>query len=299
MSSTEDSYSSVALSLTSDLSSNWTESSNMWGGSVKRHFHHAANKTKRFLKSGSAASQIVLAILVILVVILIVHVLRTTVLGGLANFRESRVCVEGGKTLCPKTSIVVPGKQFHRSKNELGGSEFTYAFWIFIEDWSYKYGQWKHILHKGNSSAWPNRAPGIWLHPRENSMRFYMNTYNSIAGNYIDIQNIPLNKWFHIVFSVNQLTMDVYVNGNLRKSLKFTSLPKQNYGDLFIMSFRGFDGYLSRLCYYNYAVPYSEVEKLLEQGPAPIQCIGKGEMPPYLTPTWWVSTYQSGAPEYA
>ena len=122
MSSTEDSYSSVALSLTSDLSSNWTESSNMWGGAVKEHAHRAAQNTKKFLQSGSAISQIVLAILVILVVILIVHVLRTTVLGGLTNFRESKVCVEGGKTLCPKTSVVVPGKQFHRSKNELGGT---------------------------------------------------------------------------------------------------------------------------------------------------------------------------------
>ena len=61
-----------------------------------------------------------------------------------------------------------------------------------------------------------------------------MNCYDSVAGNYLDVPNIPLNKWFHVTFSVNQLSMDVYFNGNLSKSHKFSSLPKQNYGDLFI-----------------------------------------------------------------
>ena len=39
---------------------------------------------------------------------------------------------------------------------------------MFIDDWSYKYGQWKHVMHKGNESSWPLRAPGMWLHPKEN-----------------------------------------------------------------------------------------------------------------------------------
>ena len=257
-----------------------------------------ANNAKNYLKSGSAGSQIVLAILFIFAVLIVVHILKG-VFQGINNYRYNQIWIKGGKTLCAKTSIVVPGEKFHRSFNELGGAEFTYCFWMFISDWSFKYGQWKHIMHKGNSTSWPNRAPGIWLHPKENTMRFYVNSYDSIAGNYIDVRNIPLNKWFHVVLSVNQITMDVYLNGNLSKSHKFTSLPKQNYGDLFIMSFRGFDGYLSRCVYYNYTIPYSEIEKLIEMGPAPIDCIGKGEMPPYLTPTWWTSTYRSGAPQHA
>ena len=116
-----------------------------------------------------------------------------------------------------------------------------------------------------------------------------MNTYDSIAGNYIDIPNIPIKKWFHVTLSVNQLTMDLYINGNLRKSHKFTGLPKQNYGDIWIMNNRGFDGFLSRIVYYSYAIPYSEIEYLMDLGPGNLDCGKKLDMPPYLTPGWWTN----------
>jgi hypothetical protein len=260
------------------------------------------NNVKNFLTSGSVIAQIVLAIILILLIILIYKTI-INFSSRWSNFKESKIVIKNGKTLCPKTSVVLPGEMFHRSKNELGGIEFSWSFWMYIEDWSYKYGQWKHILHKGNSCSWPNRAPGIWLHPRENTMRFYMNTYDSIAGNYIDIPSIPLRKWFHVVFSINQLTMDVHINGTLRKSLKFSGLPKQNFGDVYLMAFRGFDGYMSKVTYYTYAIPYSEIESNLNAGPGKIECMSDSqkrmEGPPYLTPNWWINSYQSGAPEYA
>lgn len=268
------------------------------GGSIK-------DDVVNFFKSGSILAQVIIAILAIIVVIIIYRCILSIV-NRIIRWRQSKILLNGGNTICPKKSLVVPGEMFHKSKNELGGVEFTYTFWIFISDWSYKYGKWKHILHKGNSSSWPNRGPGIWLHPRENTMRFYMNTYDSIAGNYIDIPSIPINKWVHVVFSVNQITMDVHINGTLRKSHKFTSLPKVNFGDVFITSFRGFDGYLSKLTYYNYSIPYSEIESSLGGGPGYIKCStdaaaaqnSPNEKPPYLTPGWWINSYQSGAPEY-
>ena len=252
-----------------------------------------------FIKSSSIFSQIILAIIFIILVIL-KYKFILAILAKIYKFRQSRIFINNGDTICPKTSLIIPAEKFHKSKNELGGVEFSWTFWMYIEDWSFKYGQWKHILHKGNSSSWPNRAPGIWLHPRENTMRFYMNTYNSISGNYIDIPSIPLKKWFHVVFNVNQITMDVHINGTLRKSFKFTSLPRQNFGDVFVMAFRGFDGYLSRLTYYNYSIPYSEIEFLYNQGPNKVGCQNDKNLqrPPYLTNNWWINTYQSGAPEY-
>ena len=270
----------------------------IFGGAnnVKNSAERGYRNTRNWFRSGSPLSKIVLAFLFIFAILLIVHILKG-IFQGINGYRYSQIWLNGGKTFCPKTSVVLPGRLFHKSHNELAGTEFTYCFWMYINDWSFKYGQWKHVLHKGNANSWPNRAPGIWLHPRDNTMRFYMNTFDSVAGNFIDIENIPINKWFHVVFSVNQLTMDIYFNGNMRKSFKFTSLPRQNYGNVYVMSFRGFDGYLSRAVYYNYTIPYSEIEKLIEMGPGPIDCGKMGEMPPYLTPPWWTSTY-SKVPEY-
>ena len=74
---------------------------------------------------------------------------------------------------------------------------------MHINDWSYKYGQWKHIMHKGNDSSWPLRSPGIWLHPKKNSMRVYMNTFKNI-GEFVDIDDLPMGKWFDVVVGVRQ-----------------------------------------------------------------------------------------------
>lgn len=256
----------------------------LMGGGIR----DGAKRAGTFLRSGSPLAKIIIAILVLFAFLIIMHVIKG-IYNRLTSYHDSYYWLNGGKSFCPKSGKVFSGKNFHRSKNELGGAEFTIAFWMFINDWSFKYGSWKHVMHKGNKNSWPNRAPGIWLHPKENTMRIYMNTYNSVAGNYIDIENIPVHKWMHITVSVNQLSMDVYVNGNMRKSIKFSSLPKQNFGDFYVMNFRGFDGYLSRLIYYSYTIPYSEIEKLIMMGPGQLECSQSLEVPPYLSPNWWTA----------
>lgn len=175
-----------------------------------------------------------------------------------------------------------------RSSNEKGGIEMTYSCWMFIDDYNYKLGQWKHVFHKGNETSWPNRAPGVWLHPDKNAMRVYMNTYNEISD-HVDIENIPVNKWFCLIIIVKGENLDVFVNGNLKNSLKLSGIPKQNYGDLYINAFGGYSGYLSRLRYYDYALNYSEIDGVLKLGPSMMPCADTGERPPYLTQNWWTN----------
>jgi len=190
-----------------------------------------------------------------------------------------------------------------RSDNE-EGIEFAYSFWSLILDYDYKNGEWKHMFHKGNSSSYPNRAPGVWLHPNENKMRIYMNTFDNILE-YIDIDDIPVKKWFSTTIMLQNASthsdktkdvkvsdgpshiMDVYINGNLKKSKLLTSIPRQNNGDLWVNLFGGFSGYISRLQYYSYAPDYTEVEAYLKQGPSEMTAQDTGEMPPYLDDKWW------------
>ena len=53
-------------------------------------------------------------------------------------------------------------------------------------------------------------------------------------------------------------------------------------------------GLLSRLQYFSYAVSYAEIQKLLNEGPStkmdPEQL---GDVPPYLSDTWWHTSVQS------
>ena len=180
------------------------------------------------------------------------------------------------------------------------GIQFTYSFWFLIDNFDYKKGEWKHVFHKGNDSAYPNRAPGIWIHPNTNTMRIYMNTQDNILE-YVDVENIPLRKWVYMNVMLSQSTnddfsstktpgvanLDIYVNGYLKIRKQLTSLPKQNDDDFWINMYGGFEGYVSNIKYYPYTITYSEIASNISSGPSANNCINTGEIPPYLDDNWW------------
>jgi hypothetical protein len=183
------------------------------------------------------------------------------------------------------------GINLPRSENETGGVEFSYACWMIIDDYQYKLGQWKHVFHKGSATSFPLRAPGVFLHPNKNAMRIYMNTYKEI-NEYVDIENIPINKWFSFILILRGQTMEIYINGNLKKALKLSDLPKQNYGNFYVNAFGGYSGSISKLRYHDYALNYSDIDAYQKSGPSmlvEVSTIKDGERPPYLAQNWWTN----------
>lgn len=197
----------------------------------------------------------------------------------------------------PKNVNYIP---INRSDGQ-DGIQFTYGFWFLIDNLDYKKGEWKHMFHKGNASSFPNRAPGVFIHPTQNTIRVYMNTQDNILE-YVDIENIPIRKWVYMNIILKQnttdtkigkqgiTTLDVYINGysKVRKELK--SLPKQNNDDLWINMFGGFEGYMSNMKYYPYAVDFDEINSNIKAGPSTSNCIDTNEVPPYLDDNWWFSS---------
>ena len=174
-----------------------------------------------------------------------------------------------------------------KSENQ-EGIQFTYGFWFLIENFDYKKGEWKHVFHKGNSSSYPNRAPGVWFHPDKNSIRVYMNTMDNILE-YADIDNIPVRKWVYMNIILNNKNLDLYINGYLKVRKELTSIPKQNDDDFWVNMYGGFEGYLSNIRYYSYAVDFNEIYSNIQNGPSTNNCIDTGEVPPYLDDNWWFS----------
>lgn len=168
------------------------------------------------------------------------------------------------------------------------GIQFTYDFWIMIESFEYKTGEWKHVFHKGNASSYPNRAPGVWIHPNTNAIRVYMNTQDNILE-YVDIANIPIRKWIHMAIVLDDMNLDVYVNGYLKTRRLLTSVPKLNNGDFWCNMFGGFEGYLSKIRYYARAIGPREIAENVRSGPGSSACIDTGQVPPYLDDDWWLS----------
>jgi hypothetical protein len=176
----------------------------------------------------------------------------------------------------------------HRSHDEDEGIEFSYQFWMVIENYEYKNNEWKHILHKGNQEGTPNMCPGFWLHPNKNTMRVYVNTMKDMKEHF-DVEDIPLKKWVCVAFTQKQDVCELYINGILKKRHTLSSIPRQNFGPLWLNLYGGYDGFISNVQYFREAIDHNQVLALLNKGPSSSACIDSGELPPYLDDNWWLN----------
>jgi hypothetical protein len=205
-----------------------------------------------------------------------------------------------------------PGaKTVNLSSNERSGVEFSYSFYLYVNPASFtgNFGL-LHIFHKGYSSQFPLLAPGVYMRSDKNTLRVYMNTYKT-WNNYAEVDNIPVNKWVHIVIVCKNNALEIFINGNLKKKLSFDGFaPYQNYQDIVCFSQRrinlkksiipsvdkdGFNvfgslkGLLSNMNYYSYALCYSEIQTIMNEGPSKKMdsSATMTDVPPYLDDKWW------------
>jgi len=202
------------------------------------------------------------------------------------------------------------------SNNEFTGIEFSYSFFIKVDQNTFNSpatGGLQHIFHKGSPSQFPLLGPGVYMHSDTNTMRVYMSTYDK-WNNYIDVDNIPIGKWAHITIVCKASHLEIYVNGNIKSRLGFdVSPPYQNYGDVYAFSQRRFtlsktkvaslkedfqvtgamQGMVSRLYYFSYALSYSEINSLFNQGPSSTldATSGTADTQTYLSDSWWTASF--------
>ena len=143
------------------------------------------NRFRGFVNGDGLSSKITKVVLMSVLLVSLIEIFKKMYFNYKRYAKSSPYLLNGTKNAKKRLVILQdPSKAgsvtLERSVNESGGLEFSYSMWMFIDDWTYKYGKWKHILHKGNASSWPLRAPGLWLHPKKNAMRVYMNTFKNI-----------------------------------------------------------------------------------------------------------------------
>jgi hypothetical protein len=206
------------------------------------------------------------------------------------------------------------------SDNQRSGIEFSYSLFVNISSATFANGNTNlyHIMHKGYSRPYPLMGPGIFCRGDRNTLRIYMNSFDS-WNNFTEIDNIPVDKWFHLVVSCKGNTLFAYINGNLKQKLALANStpPYQNYGNVYLFSTRKmninptvteslisnadpspstlvFDGtaigMASTVYYFGYALSYSEIQALMNEGPSPnmnSSSTGQLSMSPYLADTWW------------
>ena len=232
--------------------------------------------TKEFLQSNSIIAKVSFLFLILFLFVILLR-LGMSFIGWLFLSSNSPKLING--MIDAKQMVIFPqdpslnnARTIYRSVNATDGIEFTWSVWIYINDLQYLSGQYRHIFHKGNSQLesngknFPNNAPGLYLAPNTNSLIVIMNSYNEINEE-ITIPNIPLNKWVNVMIRCQNNKLNVYINATITRSIELNGVPKQNYGDIYCCMNGGYDGFLSNLWYYNYALGTAQINQITNAGP--------------------------------
>jgi hypothetical protein len=117
------------------------------------------------------------------------------------------------------------------------------------------------------------------------------NTIGQVTPFEVSIDNLPIGKWFHVVIRLQNKTMDCYVNGVITNRISFGDyIPKQNYDNIIYAGNGGFDGSISNLRYYDYALSVFEINSVVYYGPnLKSASSGSNGYFDYLGQTWYSS----------
>jgi hypothetical protein len=207
--------------------------------------------SKSFLDSNSYVAK---AAFLILVVIIFVYVLRLCIamIGWLFAPSSSPYLVNGvidanvGNLIVPQDPSKSNAVPIIRSVNDEVGIAFTWSAWLFIKQHDMVSTSTKsvhHVFNKGSANAssavpttlgldgimFPNNAPGVYLTHDYSGLIVVMSTFDNPYVS-VEVDNIPINKWFNVIIRVENTVLDVFINGALAQRLPLNSVPFQNYG---------------------------------------------------------------------
>ena len=260
--------------------------------------------SKDFLDSNSYVAK---TAFLILTVIVFVYVLRACVaiMGFLFSPNSTPYLVNGlidgmvGNLRIPQDPSQANSVTIIRSKNDAGGIGITWSVWIYIKQNSTidpnNVGKWRHVFNKGSIKPdgtgimMPNNGPGLYLKDDYSAIRVIMSTFDN-PNTSVDVENIPINKWFNVIIRVENTVLDVFINGDLAQRLPLNSVPFQNYGDVNVAINGGFNGVLSSLRYHNTALGTRAIANIVSEGPN-LKVIGASGGAPglmdYLSMRWF------------
>jgi len=258
--------------------------------------------SSEFLQSNTIIAKFAFVILVLIVFLFLCN-LGIMLIGYFTSPSTTPYLISG--TANGSSELVIPqdpkdknSVQILRSSNEATGIEFTWSVWLYFLpiDTQNNKTQFHHIFNKGNKPepkkdptgiSSVNNAPGLYLYfdPSSNQtkLRFIMdvvsdlteygdaaiNTANIWSNNvsqYIDVTDIPMQKWFNCCIRLKNKIIDIYINGTVTQRLVLDEVPKQNYYNVNICSNGGFNGNLADLHYFNRALSVFEINNIVVWG---------------------------------
>lgn len=261
----------------------------------------------------------------IILLVLIIFIIFRFVLADYNNMKLTNPVIVPNTIEISKRT---PNVRIYRSQDKMGGLEFTYTFWLWINGNSLNEGQKNNVFLKGANAPNCNdiniQSPGVWIEKSSNQakMIIYTNLYlpdncsdfdgdiikcpkycswnkennkceskneiSNLAG--MEVDNIPIDNWVHFTLSVVNRRMDVYVNGELYSQKRFDALPQQNDNKIIIGACNNLSGKLSDLRYFNHSLSSYEIEKILNRNIPPLDTSASlgRDNNNYLSKYYWI-----------
>lgn len=289
-------------SFTDDLSM-FTPNISIFNSSSPSYFSSFSNSravggTTEFLQSNTMIAKISF-LLVCLVIFIILFKLGLKLISYLAlpsdTIQLLKGMKKGNKALSISQSPALSGsKTIYRSKDQSDGIEFSYSLWLIIDDIAQQSTKYEHIFHKGTSRLLDNniakvsQMPGLYIDRGNNNLVLLVNTFNNVVET-VTVTGVPLNKWMNVIIRVENRNVDIYVNGTIAVRHTLTSVPKQNYDDLYMSLNGGFSGQMSDMWYYNRGLSASEIVNITNNGPDLTQNADFIGLPPFFSLQWYLN----------
>ena len=224
-------------------------------------------KSNKSMKGGGTSELIVSGVMIILVVAIII---------GLYYYFQS-YSVRGNVTrdFLPFIHDAKIAKRVNQGAipSSSQGNEYNLNFWVYINDYTYRYNDDKVILNRNNN-------PNVMLSSNTNSLKVLINVednLNDIEGeedddasliNVCEVKDIPLQRWVNVNLSLNNKVMDIFMDGKLSKTCIINGYPKPNIGSMDITPNGGFNGFISSVRFSNSSLSLSEIGKFYKNGPS-------------------------------
>lgn len=187
------------------------------------------------------------------------------------------------------------------------GGEYSVSFWMYVNDWNYRFNQAKDVLSIANTRT-PNGIVtlGLQLDAKDGRLhvltssvnngtmasptnassqapisqgtltaRAFDSMFNTQAGMGSNVSNdcavgpVDLQRWVHVVVALNGKTVDVYMNGKLARSCILPSIFKVDSQGytVNVAGHSGFGGFISGVAASDYAMNPEQVYRTYQAGP--------------------------------
>jgi len=159
-----------------------------------------------------------------------------------------------------KTPLNIPASKLS------GGSstDYTFSVWLYVNNWNYKLGEPKVILERTGIDS-------MVLGGNINNVTVTLATYSPESHiptkHTCTLENVPLQTWVNIIMTLNNRSLDLYMDGKLVRTCVLPGVPLAASGtDLKLTPDGGFHGFTSNLQYISHAINPREAWIIYKEG---------------------------------